>query len=58
VRPAPGAQVKDRTPTISALVRDDITELAKSNLSLSIDGRSVTKFAYSQATDRLTFPYQ
>ena len=55
VRPAPGAQVKDRTPNISALVRDDITDLAKSNLSLSLDGRRVTKFAYSQATDRLTF---
>jgi hypothetical protein len=55
VRPAPGAQVKDRTPNISALVRDDITELAKSNLSLSIDGRRVTKFAYNQTTDRLTF---
>jgi hypothetical protein len=55
VRPAAGAQVKGRTPTISALVQDDITELAKAKVHLSIDGRGVTKFAYSQATDRLSF---
>jgi hypothetical protein len=55
LRPAPSAQVKDRTPPISAVVRDDITELAKANLSLSLDGRRVTTFAYNQATDRLTF---
>lgn len=42
-------------PSISTLVRDDITELTKANLSLSFDGRRVTKFAYSQATDRLSF---
>jgi hypothetical protein len=55
VRPAPGARVHDRTPTIRALVQDDITNLAKSNMSLSIDGRNVTTFSYDQATDRLTY---
>jgi hypothetical protein len=54
-RPAPGAKIKDRTPTIRVLVRDDITELTKSDISLSLDGRSVTTFSYDQATDRLTY---
>lgn len=55
VRPAPNARTKDRTPTISATVRDAQTELAKSNLRLFFDGRRITGFRYNQSTDRLAY---
>lgn len=51
----PGSRTRDRTPAISATVRDDKTNLAKSNIQLYVDGRRKTTFAYNTATDRLVF---
>lgn len=53
--PAPGASTRDRTPTISALVRDSQTDLAKANVMLFLDGRRVTTFSYTQVSDRLRY---
>ncbi len=55
VRPAPGAEIKDRTPTIKATVSDDQTELSKSNINLYLDGKQRTEFSYDQDTDRLSY---
>lgn len=55
IRPADGAEIADRTPTIAAAVRDSITNLAKSNVRLSLDGNDKTGFTYDRTTDRLTF---
>jgi N-acetylneuraminic acid mutarotase len=50
--PAPDARVRDRTPTIRALVRDN-TELTRSDIRLFVDGRG-KRFSYDQGTDRLS----
>ena len=55
VRPVAGSRTRDRTPAISATVRDDRTNLAKNNIVLYVDGRRKGTFAYNTATDRLTF---
>ena len=55
VRPAPQAQVKVHPLTISAVVRDDTSELAKGNLHLSIEGRRVSECAYGGVTDCMSF---
>ncbi|HET7478562.1 MAG TPA: S8 family peptidase [Rubrobacteraceae bacterium] len=55
VRPLAGSRTRDRTPAISATVRDDRTNLAKSNIVFYVDGRRKTTFAYNTSTDRLTF---
>lgn len=53
-RPAPGSQIKDRTPLIGATVRDAQTDLAQADIRLFVDGRAKT-VSYNTATDRLTF---
>lgn len=55
VRPVPGSRTRDRTPTVSATVRDAQTNLAKSNVLLYVDGRRKTTFSYNTATDRLSY---
>ena len=55
MRPAPGASTRDRTPAVSAVVRDSQTELAKSNVALYVDGRRISAFGYDAGTDRLTY---
>ena len=55
VRPVPNSKTKDRTPTIKATVRDGQTNLAKSNITLRVDGRRIANFRYNQATDKLTY---
>ena len=52
--PPPGSSTRDRTPTISALVQDSQTDLAKGNVALFVDGRRVN-FSYAQASDRLKY---
>jgi subtilisin family serine protease len=54
VRPVPGSRIKDRTPPISATVRDAETDLVKSNIQLLVDGRAKA-FSYNTATDRLSY---
>ena len=46
---------RDRTPTVKAVVRDNITNIQKSNIKLYVAGKRVTRFSYSAATDRLTY---
>ena len=53
--PAPGASTRDRTPTVSAIVRDSQTNLAKANVRLYVDGRRVTTFSYNRVSDKLTY---
>jgi thermitase len=53
MRPIPGSRTKDRTPLISATVRDAQTNLTKSNLQLYVDGRRIGVFSYDTSTDRL-----
>jgi thermitase len=55
VRPAPGGRTRDRTPTISATVSDNRTELTNSSIRLYVDGRVITNFTYDQANDRLSY---
>jgi subtilisin family serine protease len=55
LRPAPGSEIRDRTPAVAATVRDDKTNLAKSNIRLYVDGNSRGAFSYDAATDRLKF---
>ena len=52
-RPAPGSEVRDRTPTVRVVVRDETSELAKSDITLRVDGRAM-RFSYDFKTDRLS----
>jgi thermitase len=52
--PSP-SRTRDRTPTISATVRDDDANLTESNISLYVDGVQKTTFAYDQDADKLTY---
>jgi hypothetical protein len=36
-------------------VRDDLTNLAKDDINLYVDGRRRTTFSYNTATDRLSY---
>lgn len=54
-RPAASSKIRDRTPTISATVRDAETDLVSSDMRVYLDGRRVTGFSYSSATDRLVY---
>lgn len=54
VSPVPSGTVRDRTPTIRAIVRDPETELEKTDVALYIDGRLKTTSYYDQASDSLS----
>jgi subtilisin family serine protease len=54
-KPAPGRKIKDRTPLISATIRDAETNLVKSNMQLLVDGRAKA-FSYDVDTDKLSHP--
>lgn len=53
--PKPGSVTRDKTPTIGATVKDNITDLSRDNISLRVAGKQVTTFAYDPATDKLTY---
>ena len=55
VRPVSGATTKDRTPTMSATVRDAQFDLAKENIKLFVDGQQILAFGYNRDTDRLSY---
>jgi hypothetical protein len=56
MRPGPGLKIRDRTPVISAKVRDAETDLASDNIkSVYLDGRSIAKFNYYRVANELTF---
>jgi Tol biopolymer transport system component len=52
-RPKPGSTVYDRSPTISAVVRDAESELTKEDIQLWFDGRE-RGFSYDPDTDQLS----
>lgn len=54
-RPVPGSKTKDRTPTVSATIKDNRTNLAKSNITLVFDGKKRGTFSYNRNTDRFSF---
>jgi dipeptidyl aminopeptidase/acylaminoacyl peptidase len=60
MRPAPGSTTTDRTPTIAATVKDQQTNLAKSNITLFLDGATIprTAYSYNQSTDRMSYTPQ
>jgi TolB protein len=60
MRPAPGSTTTDRTPTIAATVTDAQTNLAKSNITLTLDGATIprTTYSYNQSTDRMSYTPQ
>ncbi|MDQ4128944.1 MAG: S8 family serine peptidase, partial [Actinomycetota bacterium] len=51
----PGGRTRDRTPLISATVRDQETDLAQSQIQLYINGNQKLDFSYDQTTDTLTY---
>jgi uncharacterized delta-60 repeat protein len=55
--PRHGSVITDRTPTIKATVRDNMTNLSKGNIRLYVAGKAIpaSKFSYSRATDRLVY---
>lgn len=55
MRPTPGSFTRDRTPTIRATVKDNFTNLSKSNIKLYVDGTRKTAFSYNPGTDRLSY---
>jgi titin len=55
LKPAPDSEIRDRTPLITATVRDAQTNLAKSNIKLFVDGESNTTFSYDRSTDKLSY---
>lgn len=55
VRPVPGSKTRDRTPTTTATVKDNSSELMKSDIRLFVDGKEKTSFSYDQAGDKLSY---
>ncbi|HJQ28686.1 MAG TPA: S8 family peptidase [Rubrobacter sp.] len=55
VRPVPGSKTRDRTPAIKATVKDNRSELMKSDIHLFVDGKERTSFSYDQVGDRLSY---
>ena len=51
-KPALGSTTRDRTPLISAVVKDAETDLTQSNITLKVDG-NVKTFAYDTVSDKL-----
>ncbi len=52
---SPTGGIRDRTPIVAATMRDDLTDLAKSNIRFYLNGRQKSTFSYSSATDRLHY---
>lgn len=57
LHPANGSTTTDRTPLIGAKVTDAQTNLAKSNITLFLDGTKIARaeFSYNRDTDRLKY---
>lgn len=49
--------IRDTTPTIKVTVKDNLTNLAKGNVRLYVNGKQVpaAKYSYSRATDQLVY---
>ena len=55
LNPGPGSSLRNRTPRIKALVRDEETDLKKSDLTFVLDGNRKTSFRYDPNSDRLSY---
>ncbi|MEW6637756.1 MAG: PD40 domain-containing protein [Actinomycetota bacterium] len=57
MRPAPGSTIRNLTPTIGATVKDNVTDLAKANVKLYLNGKQIpaTRYTYDRGTDRLFY---
>jgi hypothetical protein len=57
LRPADGSSTAELRPIIGAKVTDAQTNLAKKNISLSLDGARIARasFSYDRDTDRLRY---
>lgn len=57
MRPVAGSTTSDRTPTIRATVKDNLTNLVEGNIRLYVNGNLIpaTKYAYSSSTDVLVY---
>ena len=53
VKPSPST--RDRTPALTATVRDDRAELSRASISFSLDGQQRDTFSYDAGTDRLSY---
>ncbi len=53
--PRAGSTTRDRTPTIQASAKDSQADLAKSDVRLYLDGRSVGTFAYDRTRNLLRY---
>ena len=53
-RPAPGSKTKDRTPRITAVVRDRETDLRKTDLTVILDGKRIP-FKYNVSRNRFSY---
>ncbi len=51
----PSGRTRDRTPRITATVRDDRSELSQDDIRFALDGREKSTFSYDASTDRLTY---
>jgi subtilisin family serine protease len=51
----PSPRTLDRTPTITAIVRDDRDELSAHNINLVLDGQKRATISYDANTDRLIY---
>lgn len=56
-RPAPNSETRNRKPTIAATVKDKQTNLSKSTITLYVDGKVISRsaFSYDRVTDRLSY---
>ena len=57
ISPRHKSVIRDTTPTITATVKDRLTNLQKRNIKLFVAGKAIpaSKFRYSAATDKLTY---
>jgi hypothetical protein len=56
-RPAPNSRIQNRSPLISATVRDAEDNLAATDIKLFVDGNPIAAadFSYNQTTDKLSY---
>ncbi|QIN82854.1 S8 family serine peptidase [Rubrobacter tropicus] len=54
-RPVPASSIRDRTPKITATVKDNKTDLQKGNIQLYVDGSARGGFTYYAGVDRLIY---
>jgi hypothetical protein len=55
MKPPSDGRTRDRTPTKSATVSDNRTELENRSIRLYVDGREITSFTYDTAEDLLCY---